>query len=124
MWLTCGDFLGKVAEVVELRGHGLHGRQLGLTLPLLGGELVADLSGAPSSRQPRRAKVGVRLAMVVPDLPGGSFEAALGLVAIGHVGSNFGQLCALAGHHAAAERRKGDQVSGDCACWLARIVLC
>src|SRR5206468_8062616 len=43
--------------------------------------------------------------------------------AIGHVGSDLGQLGALTGHDAADERGEGDQVSGELAFGLARISL-
>jgi len=62
--------------------------------------------------------------LIVLDPPGKSFDTALGLVAIGHVGGNAGQLCALAAYNTADERREGGQVPSDCACWLARIPLC
>src|SRR6266567_3963974 len=60
---------------------------------------------------------------LVVDPPGKAFDAALGLGAIGHFGSEGGQLRALAAHDAADEHGEGMQVPGDVACGLSRIGL-
>src|SRR3989442_5570842 len=58
---------------------------------------------------------------LVVDPPGKAFDAALGLGAIGHFGSEGGQLRALAAHDAADERGEGLYMSSEVACWRSRI---
>ncbi len=65
--LTFGDFLGKVAQVVELGRDRLHGGQLLMRVALPDDELAPDFSGTQPGVQTCRAKLGVYLALAIDD---------------------------------------------------------
>jgi hypothetical protein len=67
-----------------------------------------------------RNNINVLRDMVVLHPPGKAFDAALGLRAIRHLGSNVGQVCPLTSDDAAHQRSQGHQVPGDRPCRLVR----
>ena len=76
MGLSLGDFLGEVAQPVQLGADGLGGRQLSISVAFLGHALAPDLGSPQAGVEAGRVELGISLALAIDN--GGNIGEEVG----------------------------------------------